>query len=138
MTVIDADGLSMGRLSSNGAERLLNGEEIVIVNAEKAILTGKREMVFSEYKEKKDRGKIIRGPFYPRRADMIFKRSVRGMIPFKRASGRAAYKKLKVYVGVPKEYASTKMEKVEAAMRPRTGSFVRLGDVSAYLGSKVR
>jgi large subunit ribosomal protein L13 len=138
MAVIDADGHVMGRLSSKVAERLLKGEEIVIVNAEKAIITGKREMVFGEYKQKKDRGKIMRGPFYPRRADLILKKTVKGMIPFKTSTGRDAYRRLKVYVGVPKEYATARLEKVDIAMRPRTDKYVRLGDVSAYLGSKVR
>ncbi|MDD1765382.1 MAG: 50S ribosomal protein L13 [Methanomassiliicoccales archaeon] len=138
MAVIDADGHVMGRLSSKVAERLLKGEEVIIVNAERAIITGKREMVFAEYKQRKDRGKIMRGPFYPRRADLILKKSVKGMIPFKTSTGREAYKRLKVYVGIPKEYSSAKLEKVEVAIRPRTDKYVRLGDVSAYLGSKVR
>jgi hypothetical protein len=43
-----------------------------------------------------------------------------------------------VYVGIPKEYSSAKLEKVEVAIRPRTDKYVRLGDVSGYLGSKVR
>ncbi len=138
MAVIDADGHVLGRLSSKVAERLLKGEEVIIVNAERAIITGKREMVFAEYKQRKDRGKIMRGPFYPRRADLILKKSVKGMIPFKTSTGREAYKRLKVYVGIPKEYSSAKLEKVEVAIRPRTDKYVRLGDVSAYLGSKVR
>ena len=36
MKIIDADGLILGRMSSAIAKRLLNGEEIVIINAEKA------------------------------------------------------------------------------------------------------
>ena len=138
MAVIDADGHVMGRLSSKVAERLINGEEIIIVNAEKAIITGKREMVFGEYKQKKDRGKIIRGPFYPRRADLILKKTVKGMLPFKTSTGRESYRRLRVYVGVPKEYATAQLEKIDVAIRPRTEKYVRLGDVSAYLGSKVR
>ena len=138
MAVIDADGHVMGRLSSEVAERLLNGEEIIIVNAEKAIITGKKDMVFGEYKAKKDRGKIMRGPFYPRRADLILKKTVKGMLPFKKSTGRESYRRLKVYVGVPKEYAAAQLEKIDVAIRPRTESYVRLGDVSGHLGSKVR
>lgn len=138
MAVIDADGNVMGRLSTKVAERLLKGEEIIIVNAENAIITGKRDMVFWEYKQKKDRGKIMRGPFYPRRADLILKRTVKGMLPFKTSTGREAYRRLKVYVGVPKEYAADQLEKIDVAIRPRTEKYVRLGEVSAYLGSKVR
>ncbi len=76
MAIINAEGHVLGRLCTNIAERILKGEEVVVVNAEKALVTGKKEMVFGEFKQKKDRGKIIRGPFYPRRADLIFKRTV--------------------------------------------------------------
>ncbi|MBM4237634.1 MAG: 50S ribosomal protein L13 [Euryarchaeota archaeon] len=138
MAIINAEGHILGRLCTNIAERILNGEEIVVVNAEKALVTGKKEMVFGEFKQKKDRGKIIRGPFYPRRADLIFKRTVRGMIPYDRPSGRAAYRRLKIYVGVPNEYSASAMEKVEEAIRPISSKYVTLSDISAHLGSKVR
>ncbi|HDH44680.1 MAG TPA: 50S ribosomal protein L13, partial [Thermococcus sp.] len=38
VTVIDATGAVLGRLASIVAKRLLNGEEIAIVNSEKAII----------------------------------------------------------------------------------------------------
>ena len=40
MVVIDATGHVIGRLSSAVAKRLLNGEDVVIVNAEKSLITG--------------------------------------------------------------------------------------------------
>lgn len=138
MMVIDVDGHVLGRVSSEIAQRLMDGEDVVIVNAEKALVTGKKESVLSEYKQKKDRGKIRKGPYYPRRADLILKRTIRGMIPYDRKSGRDAYKRLKVYVGVPKEYASADKMRIEKAMSISTSRYVTLGDVSAYLGSKVR
>jgi large subunit ribosomal protein L13 len=138
MAVINAEGHVLGRLCSNIAERILKGEEIVVVNAEKALILGKKEMIFAEYKQKRERGKNLRGPYYPRRADLILKRTVRGMIPFDRPSGREAYRRLKVYVGVPKEFSSAEMEKVEEAIKPISGKYVTLSDVSAFLGSKVR
>ncbi len=39
-TVVDASGLILGRAASVIAKRLLNGESIVVVNAEKAVVTG--------------------------------------------------------------------------------------------------
>ncbi|HNR58089.1 MAG TPA: uL13 family ribosomal protein, partial [Methanothrix sp.] len=41
--IIDASGMILGRLSSLAASELLAGEEIYIVNAEKAIISGRRE-----------------------------------------------------------------------------------------------
>ncbi len=50
---INADGLILGRMASKIAKRLLNGERIIIVNAEKAILSGKRNSKGSHYLSRK-------------------------------------------------------------------------------------
>ena len=42
VTVIDGDGLLLGRLASMVARRAMSGEEIAIVNAEKAVISGSR------------------------------------------------------------------------------------------------
>ena len=101
--VIDASNHVLGRLASVIAKRLLNGEKIVVVNAEKAIITGDRDMVFKRYKEKYDRGSKEKGPYFPRHPEKIFKRTVRGMLPWKTRRGREAYRRLRVFMGVPKE-----------------------------------
>ncbi|MEM0449387.1 MAG: 50S ribosomal protein L13 [Methanomassiliicoccales archaeon] len=137
-TVIDAEGQILGRLCTNVAKKILNGEEVVVVNAEKAIVTGNKNDIFARYKQKKDRGKVIHGPFYPRRADLILKRTVRGMLPWDRAKGRAAYRLLKVYVGIPKELESAEKVKLMEAAELSRERYVTLSEVSAYLGSKVR
>jgi large subunit ribosomal protein L13 len=46
--IVDATGLVMGRLASVVATQLLAGNEIKIVNAEKAIITGRRESIYEE------------------------------------------------------------------------------------------
>ncbi|MCU0861292.1 MAG: 50S ribosomal protein L13 [Methanomassiliicoccales archaeon] len=136
--VIDADGNVLGRLCTDVAKKILKGEEVVVVNAEKAIVTGSKEDVFAEYKQKKDRGKVIHGPFYPRRADLILKRTVRGMLPWDKPKGRDAYRLLKVYVGVPKEWEAAEKVKLMGATKLSRDRYVTLSEVSEYLGSKVR
>ncbi|MBI0583058.1 MAG: 50S ribosomal protein L13 [Methanomassiliicoccus sp.] len=136
--IINAEGHILGRLSTNVAKRLLNGEDVIVVNAEKAIITGNRDMVFDNYTAKHNRGKQINGPFFPKRADLILKRTVRGMIPFKSPRGREVYRHLKVFVGVPKDLESAKMEKVEAATNLWTDKYVTLGEVAEHLGSRLR
>jgi len=139
VTVIDADGNILGRLCTTVAKKILNGEDVVVVNAEKAIITGSKVEIFAEYKGKKDRGKVIHGPFFPRRADLILKRTVRGMLPWDRPKGRDAYKKLKVYVGVPKEFEAAEKVKFEGAIgRFSRDRYVTLSEISEHLGSKVR
>ncbi len=138
VTVIDADGNVIGRLCTSVAKKILGGEEVVIVNAEKAIVTGSRDAIFAGFKQKKDRGKVIHGPFYPRRADLILKRTVRGMLPWDHTRGRDAYRRLKVYVGVPKEFDASEKLKLMGPTKLSRERYVTLSEVSTYLGSKVR
>ena len=103
MTVINAEDCVAGRLASFVAKRLLNGEEIVIVNAERAIINGNPKAIEKLFREKIERGDPYHGPFYPKRSDTILRRMVRGMLPYKKPTGRNAYKRLKVYRSVPDE-----------------------------------
>jgi len=88
--IVDATGLVLGRLASVTATLLLAGDEVKIVNAEKAIITGRRESIYEEYFACRDRGTKERGPYFPRRPEMILKRTVRGMLPYKLKRGRDA------------------------------------------------
>jgi len=101
--VINADGLILGRMCSKIAKRLLNGEEIIVVNAEKAILSGRRTSKVKEAHVFLEVGKPVTGPFHYRRPDRILRRTVRGMLPFKKPKGKQAYKRLKVFIGTPDE-----------------------------------
>lgn len=139
MAVINAEGLILGRLSSHVAKRLRNGEEIVILNAEKAIISGRRKQLVEFYAHRRTRGASqtkAKGPFYPRTSDAILKRTVRGMVEYKKPTGRAALKRLRVYLGVPKEFKDAKMETLETAKKPHLAKFVHLGDISKELGAK--
>ena len=137
-SIIDADGLILGRLASHVAKRLLNGEEIVIVNAEKALITGGKDDVIAHYRHRRDVGGGRKGPLYPRTPHMMLKRSVRGMLPYKKPRGRSAYKRLKVHISVPKELAKKKFESIEGASQLSTQRYMSLGEVSKTLGYKVR
>ena len=138
VTVIDAKGHIFGRLASNVAERILDGEEIVILNAEGIVITGAKEVVFAEFKAKVERGQIRKGPYYPRRADLLFKRTVRGMIPWTTTTGREAYRRIHVFVGCPEQFNDVEKQTIEEAMRLRTGKFTTLCAVAKFLGSNVR
>ena len=137
-TVIDASGLILGRLAANVAKRLLNGEEIVIVNAEKAIITGGKEDIIAHFRHRRDVGGDRKGPHYPRTPHMMLKRSVRGMLPFYKPRGRAAYKRLLVHISVPKQFKGKKFESIEGASELSTQRYMALGDVSKVLGYEVR
>lgn len=135
MKVIDADGLVLGRLCTHVAKRLLAGEELVIVNADKAIVSGNKVQLLAHYKHRRVRGTRNHGPFFPRDPDSILKRTVRGMLEYKKPSGRDAYKRLKVYVGVPREFRAEKAESLESARKPQMARYTTLGAIAKELGS---
>ncbi|MGI0066825.1 MAG: uL13 family ribosomal protein, partial [Thermoplasmata archaeon] len=56
--VVDASGLVLGRAASLIAQRLLLGEHIVVVNAEKSVLTGGRSMIIAHYTAARARGSV--------------------------------------------------------------------------------
>ena len=134
--IIDASGATLGRLSTNAAKRLLNGEEIAIVNTEKAIISGKKSAIKNRYKQKREVGTYRKGPFFPRTPERIVKRTIRGMIPYQTPHGRAAFKRLKCYVGIPKEFEGKKTESIKEAEKQPV-DFVTIEELSRYLGAKV-
>ncbi|MEJ5326869.1 MAG: uL13 family ribosomal protein, partial [Candidatus Bathyarchaeia archaeon] len=66
VTIVNADGLILGRMASEIAKKLLNGEKVIVVNAEKAVLSGKRKSKVAEAKEFLEVGSPGRGPFHYR------------------------------------------------------------------------
>ena len=135
MRFIDADGAVLGRLASEVAKRLLNGEDITVVNAEKVLVTGSRENVMFQYKQMRFVGSTRKGPYFPRMPDRILRRTVRGMLPFTQYRGRAAYKRLKVFIGVPRELGKVQAEKA-GQRQLRNPRYMPLGEVSRLLGAK--
>jgi large subunit ribosomal protein L13 len=135
-TIIDASGAILGRLSTHTAKRLLKGEEIAVVNSEKAIISGKKSAIKTRYKEKREVGTYRKGPFYPRMPDMIVKRTIRGMIPYQTPHGRTAFKRLKCYIGVPKEFEGKKFESIKSAEKQPV-DFVTVEELSKSLGAKI-
>jgi large subunit ribosomal protein L13 len=111
--LIDAKDQILGRVAVKAAN-LLRGKEkpiftphvdtgdfVIVINAEKVRLSGKKEeqktyMSFSGYvgghKSESARARRKRHP------ELLIERAVRGMIPHNRL-GRAVYRKLKVYPG---------------------------------------
>ena len=136
MAVIDATDSVLGRLASVVAKRLLNGEEIVIVNAEQAVISGDRVSVSDEYKRMRGVGSQTSGPFFPRRPDQIVTRTIRGMMPYQKPRGKQAFKRLRVYIGVPDSYSESSKEKIEEARGELRCEFTRIGDLSRELGAK--
>jgi large subunit ribosomal protein L13 len=113
----------------------LNGDEITILNAEKAILSGRKKSKVAEAKEFLEVGAPERGPFHYRRPDRIVKKTVRGMVPFKQPKGKNALKRLKVYMGVPKDFQGLELIAFDEARASKLkGPHITLGELAREIG----
>ncbi|MHB8397136.1 MAG: 50S ribosomal protein L13 [Thermoplasmataceae archaeon] len=135
---IDGTKSIYGKISAYVAKKLLEGEEIVIVNANEVIVTGGREFVLGKFRERRDIGSVRKGPYYPRTSDQILRRSIAAMLPRKSSSGKEALSKCTVYAGVPRDLKNAEFQKVEKAVSDKVNGFVTLAEVSRHLGAKVR
>lgn len=111
--IIDATNLIMGRLGAFVAKTALNGEEVIILNADKAVIVGRKDFLVNFYKEKLKVGTPNYGPFYMRKPDRFLRRTFRGMLPWKNSRGKEAYKRIKCFIGVPNEYINKKAETIK-------------------------
>jgi len=104
--IVDADGLVLGRVCSFAAKQALLGEDVIVINAEKAMLTGSKEMILKKelrWLEVRNLGSPLKGPNHEKRPDKYVRRAIRGMLPWHTFRGRDAFSRVYVYIGVPEE-----------------------------------
>ena len=135
---VDATNQIAGRLSSKVAKLIVSGKRVVIVNAEKSLISGSRTSVINQWKESLEIASHVNpiyGPIHPRRPDNILRRMIRGMVPRKKPKGATAMKRLRVYIGVPEAVKVPKFTKFEdtSASRP-IPVYVTMGDLSKSMG----
>ena len=129
--VIDAQDAVVGRLSTYAAKQALIGNKVEIVNCEKAIISGNKKALQEVAQNRKNRGGTAqKGPYFSKNPEKIVKRSIRGMLPWKKTRGREAYKLIKCYVGVPEELA--KKEKIEMRRNMKT-PYLTVAQVSKFM-----
>lgn len=111
--VVDAEGKTLGRLASEVAVRLRGkhkpeytphvdtGDYIVVINAEKVAVTGKKATDKMYYRHTGFPGGLKEASFeklIERKPTLIIEKAVKGMLP-RNPLGRAMARKLKVYAG---------------------------------------
>ncbi len=137
--VVDGAGQVLGRLASIVAKKLLDGERIVVVNAEKIVVSGDPVKLKRFYKDtvlgvKSHYSHRLR-PKRPRSPVRLFKSAVKGMLPKNNKRGREALSRLKVYIGVPEEYSGREMVKFKEADASRLSrGYLELGVIARELG----
>ena len=127
--IIDADGQVLGRIATVAA-RLLQGknkptytpfidtgDHVVIVNAKKVKLTGRKEdqKIYRQHSGyegglREERARLVRA----RKPEKLVEDAVHGMLP-KTKMGEAMYRKLNVYAGPDHPHAAQKPSKLEVA-----------------------
>ncbi len=133
--VVDAKGLILGRMASTIAKRLLQGENIIIMNAEKAVISGKRLSRIKEAKKRLEVGHPKKGPFHPRRPEEIVRRTIKGMLPRRKPKGQQAYRRLKVFVDVPQELKETETQTIPDAKSEKLKCpYITVGKLAKEIG----
>ncbi len=98
--IVNVDNAILGRAGSYIAKELLKGNSVDVINSEKIIVSGRKELIVEKILKKRrmGRGGSLKGPTYIRKSDRLLKRMLRGMLPWDKTKGREAYKRLKCYV----------------------------------------
>lgn len=118
--VVDAEGKTLGRLASEVAVRLRGkhkpeytphvdtGDYIVVINAEKVAVTGKKATNKMYYRHTGFPGGLKEASFeklIERKPQLVIEKAVKGMLP-RNPLGRAMARKLKVYAGTEHPHAA--------------------------------
>ncbi|PIN70088.1 50S ribosomal protein L13 [Candidatus Woesearchaeota archaeon CG11_big_fil_rev_8_21_14_0_20_43_8] len=137
--IIDATNMVLGRLATKAAKMALLGERVNVINCEKAIITGPKKVTIGRYLQRRDRGEPTHGPFISRLPDRIVRRTIRGMLPYKRERGQSAFKRVMCYIGVPEKLKDQKAETVDGADMAKlpTLKYVTILELSRQLGAKI-
>jgi large subunit ribosomal protein L13 len=136
--VIDATNQIMGRLASYAAKNALNGNTVIVLNAEKAVISGRKSNIVEEAMRRLKTRTLANqttAPVHQRRPDLYLRRVVRGMLPWKKAKGKAAFHRVLIFMGVPEEYAKAKSSRVPDADASRLSTaYMTLGALAAEIG----
>ncbi|MBW2986444.1 50S ribosomal protein L13 [Candidatus Woesearchaeota archaeon] len=124
---IDATNAIVGRIGAHAAKRALLGDTVKIFNCENAIMSGSKVQVTQRYYERRNKiGQPQKGPFISRMPDRFFRRTIRGMLPYKRTKGAAAYKRIMCYIGVPEQFKDKKLQLIAGTDAGKLKSLKRI------------
>jgi large subunit ribosomal protein L13 len=136
---VDATNQILGRLASIIAKKLLEGYRVYVVNVEKTVISGERRRVINSYKKlfgvTTHYNPYKTGIRRARAPHNIFKDTVKGMLPTDKPKGRNAYKRLRVFIGVPRELRNREFTRFEEADVSRLkNDYIYLYELAKELG----
>ncbi|MEK6937399.1 MAG: 50S ribosomal protein L13 [Nanoarchaeota archaeon] len=130
--IIDAKDSIMGRVATYAAKQALLGQEVIIINVEKAVISGSKENVIKKYLWRDNLGEPFAGPFMPKIPMKFFKRVIRGMISYKKERGKLAYKRIKCYPGNPKNVQGISLENAKYT-KLKKGSYITVEELCKHI-----
>ena len=136
--IINAKNMVLGRLGTFVAKKSLLGEEVQIVNCKDAVIIGKKDVVLKKYRERQERTTPRKGPFIPKTADRFVKRTIRGMLPYKKERGREAFRRIICYKSVPESLKNKEIQDTSSfnVLHTKNVNFVNVQDICKHLGGK--
>jgi len=137
--IVDVKGTVAGRVATRVAKALINGENVVVLNAQDAVIVGNKESIVEKYTRRVDARVLSNphfGPKYARIPDRMFRRMVRNMLPTKKSAKERLIKKLKVYNATPKDYAKEKAITFEESKFNERHNFMTFKELAMHLGGR--
>jgi len=115
MIIVNAENLILGRMATFVAKQALLGQEVRVINADKAIISGTKAKTIEDAKHERNRGTPAKGPFITKMPDRYVRRVIRGMLPYKITKGAEAYKRILCYSGIPEEFKDSTAVEIKGA-----------------------
>ncbi|MBI4147499.1 50S ribosomal protein L13 [Candidatus Woesearchaeota archaeon] len=140
MKIYNGENMILGRLAARVAKEALLGEEVKVINCEKVIVSGAKAVTFERAKQKRGRyGHPHRSQTHSRLPDKWVRRSIRGMLPWKQARGKEAYKLIMCYVGSPAEFAGKELITLNDSSMNKLPNlkYTTIGEICRHIGGKV-
>lgn len=151
--IVNAEGQVLGRMASFVAKRALRGDRVIVVNAEKALISGTKTGIQTETDRRlgiRNWGNPKKGPYLMKRPDNFVRRVIRAMLPYNKnrygARGREAFKDVIVFMGVPqkeiikfdKNFESANINEIsdKNLQKKQLKKFVYVSEFCKILGNK--
>ena len=139
MIIIDGKDMILGKVASYTAKQLLKKENVVLLNAGELIITGNKKDIVNKYLKRrtiKPKQNPSHRPQWPRVPNLLVRKVVRGMLPYRSQRGRDAYRRLRVYIGAPEELkAKVKEEKAFEILKAKNiRKYITVNQLCEFLG----
>ncbi|MCX8167123.1 MAG: 50S ribosomal protein L13 [Candidatus Micrarchaeota archaeon] len=133
---VDCSNYSFGRIASFASKKALEGYDVYLFNVENLLITGNKKNILDKFMWKrrlKNKANPEHSPKLPRVPNLMVKRMIRGMLPYRTKHGRDAFKRIIVYNGLPQEFRDKKFIELPFPKK-QYSKFMTILDICKHLG----